>query len=329
MNKKIAIALVVLVVFLLAGGIGYMAAIQQKPKVVSTKPSTQTAEEETQEEGLTMAYDGDTYEYNRSIKTILFLGVDKQEEVTIQESAGHGGQSDTMILFLMNTEDETTTMLEISRNSMIGVDIYDMSGKYFATENAQICLQYAYGDGEKKSCWLTKKKVGELFEDKINIDGYLSLNVEGIAVLNDAIGGVTLTVPEDYTEYNPKFQKGATLTLTGEEAEQYVRKRDINRVGENEKRMERQDQYLQALFNQMYGKVNSDTVENLMNVAEPYMVTDLSLQEMQMMANYNLQEKDYEVPGQIQQGAGHDEYLVNYEELEKLTRNLFYNKAEK
>lgn len=40
---------------------------------------------------------------------------------------------------------------------MTAVDIYDMSGDFVGTEEMQLALQYAYGDGEKRSCWLMKK----------------------------------------------------------------------------------------------------------------------------------------------------------------------------
>ena len=52
--------------------------------------------------------------------------------------------------------------------------IYGIDGDYMATETAQIATQYAYGDGEKRSCQLTREAVSNLLYD-IPIHDYLSL----------------------------------------------------------------------------------------------------------------------------------------------------------
>ena len=63
-----------------------------------------------------------------------------------------------------------------------------------------------------------KKTVSELLYG-MPIAGCFSMTIEGISTLNDAIGGVSITVPEDYTDIDPAFVQGTTLTLTGEQAE--------------------------------------------------------------------------------------------------------------
>ena len=40
--------------------------------------------------------------------------------------------------------------------------IYGIDGDYMATETAQIATQYAYGDGEKRSCQPTREAVSNL-----------------------------------------------------------------------------------------------------------------------------------------------------------------------
>ena len=77
-----------------------------------------------------------------------------------------------------------------------------MNGEKLGKEKGQIALQYAYGDGGRKSCWLTKNAVSELLYG-VKIDAYLAMTIEGIAKATDLIGGVTLTVPEDYTDIDP------------------------------------------------------------------------------------------------------------------------------
>ena len=94
---------------------------------------------------------------------------------------------------------------------------------------------------------MTKEAVSNLLYE-IPISSYLALSIEGVKELTDAVGGVQITVPEDYTEINPLFEKGATLVLNGEQAEQYVRKRDIDKTGSNNERMERSHSLLKHWY---------------------------------------------------------------------------------
>ena len=77
--------------------------------------------------------------------------------------------------------------------------------------------------------------------------------MDGIADITNLMGGVTLTVPEDYTDIDPAFKAGETIVLAGEQAEKYVRYRDVNVSGSNTQRMERQAQFMEALARQMQG----------------------------------------------------------------------------
>ena len=207
--------------------------------------------------GSQITWQGKEYTYNQNIRNILFIGVDKKEEMQIQDYAGRGGQADCLILLSLNTKDKTATMLNISRDSMVNLDIYDMSGDFLAEERGQIALQYAYGDGEKRSCWLQKKAVTELLHD-IPINSFIALNIDGISTIADVLGGVELTVPEDYTAIDPSFVKGETIVLKGDKAERYVRYRDINEFGSNNGRMERQNQFLRALVSLLKRKVSEN-----------------------------------------------------------------------
>jgi LCP family protein required for cell wall assembly len=251
--------------------------------------------------------------------------VDTQEELQIQDYAGSSGQADCLILISLNTEDKTATMLNISRDSMIDVDIYSMTGDYLTSQRGQIALQYAYGDGEKKSCWLIKKAVSTLLHD-IPIHSYLAMNVDGISTIADVLGGVKITVPKDYTSIDPSFVEGATITLKGEQAERYVRHRDINEFGSNNGRMERQNQFLRALIGVLKTKVseNSSYVETLLNAGKSFMTTDMSVDQMKELATYTMSEDFLKVPGETQAGEEHDEYIVNDDELMEMLIKMFY-----
>lgn len=334
-NKNgIGIFFVILAIFAVAAGVFVFlefrdrssakpASMSVQNQVSETFGQSETIQEKTT--GREITWQGKEYTYNTDLKNILFIGVDKKEEMQIQDYAGRGGQADCLILLSLNTKDKTATMLNISRDSMVDLDIYDMSGDFLTEERGQIALQYAYGDGEKKSCWLEKKVVTELLHD-IPINSFVALNIDGISTIADVLGGVELTVPEDYTSIDPSFVMGETIVLKGDKAERYVRYRDIHEFGSNNGRMERQNQFLKALISLLKKKVaeNSAYVDMLLKAGKPFMTTDMTVDQMKELADYDFDDTFIKLPGETQAGAEHDEYVVNDDELMELLIKMFY-----
>ena len=277
-----------------------------------------------------LCLDGDIYTYNSQIRNILFMGIDKQEAMVSEAYAGHGGQADCILLLSLNTRTKEAFALNISRDCMTDIDIYGISGDFIGTEKHQLALQYAYGDGERRSCWLMKKAVSNLLYD-LPIHGYISLNLSGFSVINDVLGGVELTIPEDYTFIDPAFTAGVTLRLTGSQAERYVRYRDIEELGSNNGRMERQNQFLKALVGLLKEKTasNPDLVDVLYKAGKSYVATDLSVDEMKALSEYRLDDGYIKVPGETQAGENHDEYVVDEDGLVRLVADMFYTKKDK
>ena len=270
-------------------------------------------------------YEGNTYEYNSNLENYLFLGVDTKEEVVLQDTPGTAGQADCIMILSMDKETREGRILQISRDSMTDVDLYDANGNYYTTINAQIATQYAYGNGKDTSCWAMKKTVSELLYG-LPLDGYISLNIEGIRAMNDAVGGVTITIPEDYTFIDPAFVEGSQITLTGEQAERYVRYRDINQQGSNNGRMKRQVQYIPALISEIREQAGSsgDFYGTYQNILAPYMVTDMSVDQINRLSDYALSDEVAYVPGEAVPGEQNEEFVVNEEKLKKILIKMFY-----
>mgnify|MGYP001718301415 FL=1 len=93
------------------------------------------------------------------------------------------------------------------------------------------------------SCQYMVDAVSNLFYG-MPINGYVALNMNAVGMINDAVGGVTVTVPEDMTQVDPSFAEGAMVTLTGDQALKFTRYRDTEKDFSNNSRMERQKQYL-------------------------------------------------------------------------------------
>ena len=185
--------------------------------------------------------------------------------------------------------------------------------------------------GAYSKSWAAKKTVSRLLYD-LPIDAYFSMNLDGISAVNDAVGGVTLKLSEDATEVDPTFKKGSTITLQGDMAEQFVRKRDTNISGSNVSRMKRQTEYITTLLQSMreFMKQNGNDFEETYRKLElkPYTVTDLSMEQLEDMLSYDFLEKNIEtVPGTTKEGKEHDEFYVDEDGLHDLIIQMFYTEV--
>ena len=325
LNMKQWAVLAVVFICLICAGVFWVCQ-QHRKNVAAIRSGGDIPDNESSK---IITYDGKSYVYNKNLKTVLFMGVDSREEATVQEYSGTSGQSDTLLVLILNKESKTTDLLAISRNSMVELQLYSIDGEYVTTTTGQIALQYAYGDGEKKSCRLTKEAVSNLLYG-IPIDAYVSLNLDGIVSLVSAFGGIEYTFTEDETEIDPEFTKGTTLLMDGAKTERYVRYRDITVTGSNEQRMKRQFKFLRSTFSQVKKKADSDSkmYDILLDSVEPYMVTDMTAEEIKVLSDYDMSDTMNVVPGKIQQGEKYDEYIVDDEELYRLILELFYVPAE-
>ena len=332
-NKKIKTVLLPLCAILLAFVLLLAIASMLEKK---TSQSGKTQDSGSKEEVVsqadsnhnTIVYEGNTYEYNSNLENYLFLGVDTKEEVVLQDTPGTAGQADCIMVLSVNRKDKTARILQISRDSMTDIDLYDINGNYFTSVRAQIATQYAYGNGKDTSCWAMKKTVSRLLYD-LPLEGCMSLNIDGIHAINDAVGGVTLTVPEDYTSIDPAFIKGTQITLNGEQAERYVRYRDIEEESNND-RMRRQVQYIPALIAEVKEKAgkSGDYYETYQSVLAPYLVTDLNANQINRLTEYSLSGEVFYVPGEIEASGEHEEFLVDEEKLKEIILKMFYKLQE-
>ena len=236
---------------------------------------------------------------------------------------GENGQSDSLNLLIVDRETKQAKILQINRDSMVDVEVYSVDGVKVRTEPMQIALQYAYGDGEEQSCRLTAERVSELLYG-VDVQSYLSLTLEGMSEIADAIGGVQMTISEDYTAIDPAFVKGATITMDGKLVEKYVRTRDIDELDSNLDRMKRQQQFMNALIQKIQGMEGQAQYMSLYQKMEPYMVTNMTAEEILSLKEYHIDDQTMEVPGEVIYKDGHAQYIVDNESLQKNVLKIFY-----
>lgn len=274
--------------------------------------------------------EGVSYQPKEHIRTYLFMGIDVQGPAKPVESYIGGGQADVQIVLVVDEEAETWQLLQLNRDSIVEVTVLGMTGQIIGTETQQLALAHAYGRGMKDSCMNTVSVVSALLGGQ-EIDGYLSLHMDGAAIVNDAIGGVTVTVTSDFTAVDDTLIQGETITLQGEQALTFIRSRKNVEDQTNLSRMARQRQYLAALFERL-SEVDEETILEAYQAAEDYIVTDLGSQTMvdlaeQMKQYTQLELLTIEGTSYLDE-EGANAWQLDEDSLQETILQLFYERAE-
>ena len=281
-----------------------------------------TGKEPSQSEIDIIEYAGKKYSYNHNLTNILFIGTDKEKITGHPEVPGEAGQADVLFLVSLNKETKEAVIYQIPRETMTEIDVYDNNGNRNGSKHMQIAYQYAYSIGGESGCWAMQKTVSELLHD-VNIDGYIAMDMAAIPTLNDAIGGVTLTIPEDYTMLDPVLVKDSLVTLNGKQAQDYIRYMDEDQTFSNQQRMERQLQFITAWMNGMKN-IEEEEYENMHPILEQHVITTMSEDEIKELIQYDYVDSETKfIPGEWMSGDEADEYRVG-EELKRMVMEDFY-----
>lgn len=280
----------------------------------------------------TIEYQGKTYRRNSYVKAILCMGVDRNGSMLETTTYTFGGQADGIFVIAQDTTRNTIKILIVPRDSMTEITMTDLSGNVLGTDIQHLTLAYAYGDGREGSCELVADALSKLLGG-LSIDHYIAANIEAINIMNDSVGGVTVTIPSDGMEKrDPAFVKGARVTLHGEQAEAFVRYRDVKEAHSAVYRLQRQQEYITNFFDVVKQKSAGDSgiVTRLFGQIEEHMVTDMGKEEYLKVAvdalnTDGLKSEDfYTVPGQAIMTEVYDEFYVDQEALTPIILEMFY-----
>ena len=332
-QRKICMLLIIILIIVLSilGG-GYYLLSQKN--VASSKVGGQNSDSRNQTDLNqnidTVEYKGETYKYNDHLSNYLFLGIDTRETVDTYQSQADAGQADAIFLVSMDRATEKIKVLFIPRDSMTRIEVFNPYGQSLGETTDHLNIQYAFGDGKEKSCELMKTAVSDML-DGLPIQGYCSMNMDGISVITDFVGGIQLTIPDDsLADVNPEYKKGAVVDITGETAEQFVRYRDIDKTQSALVRQERQKTFLQALVQKAQEKAGEDAgfVTGLYDSVKSYTVTNMGndIFAKLLAASQNGITDTETVPGEGTHGENFDEYHIDEDALSDLIISMFYEK---
>jgi LCP family protein required for cell wall assembly len=207
------------------------------------------------------------------------------------------------------------------------IPVLGLGGRPAGSIYGQLALAHTYGTGLEDSN-LNVRSTLMNFIHGMTVDYYVAMNMDALPVLNDAVGGVTVNVKDDFSEVNPSITMGE-LTLRGDQVIDFVRTRKDVGDQKNVTRMARQREYVDGFLKALMEKEQEDMefAVSLYEQVAPYIVTDCSVNTLSGMvdryAEFTLKEVITPAGENIIED-GHYAFYVDEEKLDELIVRLFY-----
>lgn len=295
-------------------------------------PKTERTSGSVTPEGI-IEVNGVKYVPKKNIETYLFMGIDNPGKVEKVEGYGGAGRCDYVMLVVRDLSTGTYKTLNINRNILMEQDSLEPDGTYIGTSTAILALAHENGDGMEISCENVVKTVSNFLGGQ-KIDGYAAVNMGAITIINNLVGGVTVTIEDDFSDINPSLVKGETITLTDEQAYDFVHSRWYVGDETNESRMRRQSAYLADLKLKLKQKCeeNANYPVTIYDSLGAYMVTNITSQKFSKLALLMIKDKDdgeLNIEGTSEVGdLEYAEMTADEESVKAAILELFYRKYE-
>ncbi len=280
-----------------------------------------------------ITYNGEKYEYNNRVTTVLYAGVDSTGKMEASAQYGDKARADSINLVVMDEKKEKMTVVSINRDTMTEIRRYSMTGNDQGLYTTHLGYAYTYGDGGEVSCESLCEAVSLLFGE-VPVNRYVVTNQDSMTYINDLVGGVTVTVPnDDLSDQYPELYKGNQVTLDDSNIHDFLQHRDTDAEFSNEGRMERQRAYMSAYISKIKS-LDENELENTwdsLDSMQEHLQTNITrnqyLKFIKLIRKIDFSENDIiQLSGTDQEGEIHDEFYPDEAELKKLIIQLFYEK---
>ena len=276
----------------------------------------------------TVNYNGKEYVLKNNVETFLVMGLDKFNAHSYSDSYNNDQQADFLMLFVFDSDAKKCSAIHIDRDTMAKLNILGVNGNKIDTVVKQIALAHTQGNGKDVSCHNTADAVSGLLLG-IKVNHYMSVTMDAVSIFNDLVGGVEVTVRDDFTGIDETLVKGQKVLLKGEHALNFVRSRYGLDDSTNSARMKRQRQYVEALYKKTLQCVNNDKdfISKASVKLSDYIVTDRSVTQLQSLAD---KFSEYEFTGIISfegESKIEEQHIAFYPDensIRKTVMELFY-----
>lgn len=283
----------------------------------------------------TLVADGTVYTPRENLFTLLCTGLGSSGERQANGQVMGLGVADTLVLVCFDLASGELTLLCIPRDTQTQIDWCDAEGVPYLTQQGHIALQYTYGGAAHEVCSESMVDAVSKMLSGAGISAWLTVDMDSIVTLADAVDGIPVTVPDDpyycaYTGYQP----GQWVCLDGAAALQFVQYRDISIFASCEMRVERQKVFLNNLLDLLRQLVTEAPWElpGVYSAMQGQYYTDLTVPEIAALAFAALKVKIDSIamntlPGEVRKGALYEEYYLDEQGTKRLLLNAFYQPA--
>ncbi len=263
---------------------------------------------------------------------VMLMGMDNDSE---RDKSSMGSRNDMNMVLNIDFDKKTARMIVIPRDSRVKVSKVNDSGKVTGYTDDRINTAYADGGYEDGYGFQNVMHVTSTFLScngtyDIPIDYYVSINLDGIEPICNAVGGVPLKLDKDFPGL--KWKAGQTVIIKGEVAQMYLRWRHPDQTGDNLGdigRGERQQKFLIALAKKIKSMGPVETVQKLFNSMQKYMRTNMSLDQIvalaQVLKGMNVDSIEmYSAPGKNASYDGASMWAPDMKKLPDVVEKVFY-----
>ena len=191
--------------------------------------------------------------------SVLLMGIDTGEEGRVDQ-----GRSDTMMVVTVNPHTQQSTIVSIPRDTYTEI----------AGRGTMDKINHAYAFGGTSMAVNTVQK---LFD--IPIDYYVSINMEGLEQIVDALNGITLVPDSTFQQSGYSFTQGQETQLDGGAALAYSRMRKQDPEGDYG-RQKRQRQVVMAIVDEVASIESILNYRSVLSVLDQNMATNMTFDEM-------------------------------------------------
>ena len=329
-NKKFAAAAALLCIVVLSAGGFFLLHSQKEQSRLHV-----TAGNSVDMKGgyRTITWKDKEYQYNSLITTILYAGLDSTDPLKASETYSNKARADSVSVVILDKKKKKMSILALNRDTMTEIRRYTRTGEDMGTYVSHLGYAYSYGDGGEVSCEDLKEAVEKLLG--ISIDEYAVTNQSSITSINDLVGGVTVTVPnDDLAAMYPELKKGAVVTLDDSNVKDFLQHRDTAADFSNEGRIERQQAYVTAYVDLLKNRLASEPDQLWQEIGQmnDYLQTSITknkyLSLARLLEKVSFTDADYYRPtGKDSAGELHDEFYVDEDALQQLVIDLFYEEV--
>ena len=329
-NKKFAAAAALLCIVVLSAGGFFLLHSQKEQSRLHV-----TAGNSVDMKGgyRTITWKDKEYQYNSLITTVLYAGLDSTDPLKASETYSNKARADSISVVILDKKKKKMSILALNRDTMTEIRRYTRTGEDMGTYVSHLGYAYSYGDGGEVSCEDLKEAVENLLG--ISIDEYAVTNQSSITSINDLVGGVTVTVPnDDLPAMYPELKKGAVVTLDDSNVKDFLQHRDTAADFSNEGRIERQQAYVTAYVDLLKNRLASEPDQLWQEIGQmnDYLQTSITknkyLSLARLLEKVSFTDADYYRPtGKDSAGELHDEFYVDEDALRQLVIDLFYEEV--